>query len=82
MVFSTFSKSLSNSKESAFIGSCISKVIFIPIPKGNNPFLVTFQQLLIVTGTTKADGADLVSIFSPFSEKLFGTPSLLLVPSG
>lgn len=52
------------------------------MPMGNAPHRVIFHVLLIVTGTTYAEGEYLHRIFSPFSANGLGVPVLLLVPSG
>ena len=68
MVDSTLLNNSSNFIDFASIASWASKVILTPISKGNMPFLFNFQQLLIVIGITYAEGANLVSIFKPFSD--------------
>src|SRR5690554_7680560 len=49
---------------------------------GNMPKRNIFQELLTVKGTTKASGANLQSILTPFSENRFGCPFFDRVPSG
>ena len=68
--------------ESIFIGLCVVNVIGLPKPKGYLPYLNTFQELFIVTGTIYASGLYFVIIFNPLIENFFGFPFLLLVPSG
>src|SRR5690554_2372553 len=79
---SVFSKSSLNGISLTAIGSCIINSSVLPIPRGNEPHLVIFHALLIVTGTTKADGAYLQRTFRPFSAKGLGLLDLLRVPSG
>src|SRR5690606_24464266 len=49
---------------------------------GKLPFLTIFHELLIVTGTIRAEGANFISIFKPLSRNGFKRPFRLLVPSG
>ena len=82
ITLSVFSKSSWKGISFTAIGSCTVNSRVLPILKGKEPHRVIFQALLIVTGTTKADGAYLQRIFNPFSAKDFGTPVMLRVPSG
>src|SRR5690554_5114246 len=82
MIRSVFSNSSLKGMSFTAIGSCIINSRVLPIVNGNDPHLVIFHELLIVTGKTNADGEYLQRIFNPFSAKGLGLAVLLRVPSG
>jgi hypothetical protein len=81
-VVSVFSNNSLNGKVLILIGLWVVIVIGLPIPNGNLPYLKTFQELLIVKGTTYPSLLYFVIIFNPFEANDFDLPFLLLVPSG
>ena len=80
--FSVCANSCSKGVSFTGIGVWIVYVRRLPRPRGKIPHLVIFQELLIVKGTTCAEGAYLQRVLRPFSAKGRGVPVLLRVPSG
>lgn len=64
------------------IGSCTFTVRCTPAFIGKEPYFNNFQELLMVTGTTRASGIFFNNIFKPVLLKTLGAPVLLRVPSG